>query len=80
MNSKKEKPLTFHLKIRFLTGEQLDVYGVLRFSVDQDMKSGDIRHIQWTFVNGNSQSVDSLNKGGIKSFVVKQEKKNGSNR
>ena len=75
MNSKKGKPLTFHLKIRFLTHEQLDVYGVLRFSVDQNKKSGDIRRIQWTFVNGRSQSVESLKKGGIKSFVVKKEKK-----
>lgn len=73
------KPKTFHLKIRFLTKEILDARGVVTFNVDQDPKSGDIHHIQWTYLNGHTNSVTSIKKNGIKSFVVKEEK-HGLNR
>ena len=75
-----KKPKTFHLKIRFLSKEILDAHGVVSFSVDQDRKSGDIHYIQWTYLNGKTNSVTSVKKNGIKSFVVKEEKINGKTR
>ena len=80
MNLNKEKPSTFHLKIRFWTREQLDVYGVARFSVEQDRKSKDIYFIQWKFVNGQTQYVTRIKQAVIQSFIVKEEKKNVSNK
>ena len=74
LSSDTEKQKTFHLIIRFLTKEVLDVHGVLNFSVDQDRKTKDIHYVRWTYTNGRTQSVTSTRKGGIKSFIVKEEK------